>query len=195
VRGEALPGFSIHTVEPDPKWFKHPQFRPPATDNPVVLICDGHWSHMSLAFLISVQTSHASRQKYFLQPPFDDILAWGGGPMSEGEPSLGAHDLDVQALNETVHANGRRRRKRITNADYFDRSRGHEEMLADAEEREREDNLDAVFCAMGKPKNTAKMEDLVVPVQQLLRWDAAAAAFPGVMGWDEEKKCWGIFSV
>lgn len=187
VKGEALPGFSIHTVEPDPKWFKHPQFRLPATtwrhqvsgkefiwkcnhnecggmnnnmalkwledtilrqfddnwnelferggvfqdcspENPVVLICDGHGSHMSLAFLrqykeagviliwhpphtshviqgedlinfallkhlISLQTAHASRQKYFLQPPFDNILAWGGGQMSEDKPSLGAHDL------------------------------------------------------------------------------------------------------
>jgi len=36
VLGDALPGMSIHMVEPDPQWFKHPLFKPP--DNPCVLI-------------------------------------------------------------------------------------------------------------------------------------------------------------
>jgi len=56
-------------------------------------------------------------------------------------------------------------------------------------------DLDAVVLAMGKPRNGAKMEDLVPLVQGLLKWDAAALSFMGVMGWDDERKCWGIFSV
>jgi len=57
VAGDPLPGFVIFKVEPNAKWWKHAKFRPPDTtwthpDNPVVLICDGHGSHLSLPFLL-----------------------------------------------------------------------------------------------------------------------------------------------
>ncbi len=55
-------------------------------------------------------------------------------------------------------------------------------------------HLDAVYLALGKVKQNSKMEDLLLPVQQMLQWDKDAGGFRGVMGWDNECKHWVVFS-
>ncbi len=52
--------------------------------------------------------------------------------------------------------------------------------------------LTLMLCSMGKLRNLRKMEDLVSPVKELLKWDAAACVFFGAMGWDDERKCWCV---
>ncbi len=41
----------------------------------------------------AIQTLHASRQKYFLQPPYDNILAWGDCQVDKNISWLGASDV------------------------------------------------------------------------------------------------------
>ena len=55
-------------------------------------------------------------------------------------------------------------------------------------------HLDAVFLAFGKPKQTGKMQDLVQPAQEMLKWDAGTGIFGGVLGWDDDRKHWVVLS-
>jgi len=81
---------------------------------------------------------------------------------------LQALHLDINALNERVEANGRR--KRYCSANYWDKARCFEEAQKRREAKDLVEELkalDAVFLAFGKPRNPGRMEDLVTPVQVL----------------------------
>ena len=51
-------------------------------------------------------------------------------------------------------------------------------------------HLVAVFTAVGKKVPDGRMEDLVEPAQEIVRFDKQTRTFPATMMWDERENIW-----